>query len=257
MTEENRHRLMGDKALLICFYSQELYSNQLFAEHVCGGDGVCISCKKLTKYRPHPSIQVWRTVGAISTCSLFYTPTPPHNHTKHRLLHTLTTPNVKWFGRSLIARNARAGERQKEFFFLVKTFYSLRLINMSWQKYVDDSLIKTKKIAKGSIHTHDGAMKAGSKGFKPTPAEVKTALFGINKDASKFHTSGITIAGVKYTFLRSEPGKSAYAKKGDNGLIVVKTKKAVIIGVYTKGTQPGAATVVVEKLADYLKGAGF
>ena len=35
-------------------------------------------------------------------------------------------------------------------------------------------------------------------------------------------------------------------------MVCVKTKQAVLIGVYAEPTQPGEATKVVEGLADYL-----
>ena len=41
-------------------------------------------------------------------------------------------------------------------------------------------------------------------------------------------------------------------KKGSGGVVCVKTKQAVLIGMYDDGIQPGECTKVVETLADYL-----
>ena len=56
---------------------------------------------------------------------------------------------------------------------------------------------------------------------------MKAVLVGINGDPSVFYTTGLKIGGVKYTFLKREEGKSAYGKKSDSGVIVVKTMKCM------------------------------
>jgi profilin len=40
-------------------------------------------------------------------------------------------------------------------------------------------------------------------------------------------------------------------------VICVKTKQAVLIGVYDEDTQPGEATKIVEQLGDYLISVNF
>lgn len=42
-----------------------------------------------------------------------------------------------------------------------------------------------------------------------------------------------------------------------DGAVVVKTKQAVLVAVYTAPTQAGEMTPMVEALADYLIGAGY
>lgn len=46
-------------------------------------------------------------------------------------------------------------------------------------------------------------------------------------------------------------------KKGAGGVVMVKTGQAVLIGQYNETIQPGQATTVVEKLADYLRENGY
>ena len=48
-----------------------------------------------------------------------------------------------------------------------------------------------------------------------------------------------------------------YFAQGREGIIIVKTKQALLIGHYPESVQPGNATNVVEKLADYLIGVGY
>lgn len=45
--------------------------------------------------------------------------------------------------------------------------------------------------------------------------------------------------------------------QGKEGIIIVKTKQALLIAHYPENVQPGSATNVVEKLADYLIGVGY
>ena len=72
-------------------------------------------------------------------------------------------------------------------------------------------------------------------------------------DDSSIKKGGIHIANQSFIFLRSEVGRSIYGRKGaDSGICIVKSTKAIIIGTYGPGIQPGNCNYVVEKLADYL-----
>jgi hypothetical protein len=45
--------------------------------------------------------------------------------------------------------------------------------------------------------------------------------------------------------------------QGKEGVIIVKTKQAILVTHYPEKVQPGQAATVVEKLADYLTGVGY
>lgn len=45
--------------------------------------------------------------------------------------------------------------------------------------------------------------------------------------------------------------------QGKEGVVIVKTKQAILIGHYPESVQPGGAATTVEKLADYLIGVGY
>ena len=70
------------------------------------------------------------------------------------------------------------------------------------------------------------------------------------------------VCGGKYIALRADD-RSVYGKKvwpinqGTGGVACVKTKQAILIGVYEEPTQFGEATKVMETLADYLIGVNF
>ena len=124
---------------------------------------------------------------------------------------------------------------------------------MSWQVYIDQTLIGSGSVTSAAICGLDGSCWAKS-GIEVNTAEAKTLVTAISGDPSALYAGGIKLGGMKYTFLRSEPGRSVYGKKGsDSGCCIVKTGQTIIIGVYSGGgITPGACTKVVEGLADYL-----
>eukprot|EP01010_Urceolus_cornutus_P001886 NODE_2464_length_533_cov_241.803719_g1958_i0.p2 GENE.NODE_2464_length_533_cov_241.803719_g1958_i0~~NODE_2464_length_533_cov_241.803719_g1958_i0.p2 ORF type:complete len:127 (+),score=21.44 NODE_2464_length_533_cov_241.803719_g1958_i0:72-452(+) len=121
---------------------------------------------------------------------------------------------------------------------------------MSWQTYVDTNLLGTQKIKQASIHGLDGNPWATSKDFSIKPAEATDVVNGF-KNADGLRASGLKINGVKYIVIRADD-RSIYGKQGTGGIICVKTKTAVLFGVYDETAQPGEATKIVEQLADYL-----
>ena len=126
---------------------------------------------------------------------------------------------------------------------------------MSWQAYVDTNLVGTKMIAKAAIFGLDGNKWATSPGLNITSDEAKKLLAAF-KDPSAIRASGLYLATVKYLALKCDD-RSIYAKQGANGAVCVKTGKCVLIGIYDDKVQPGQASNVVEKLADYLIESGY
>ena len=126
---------------------------------------------------------------------------------------------------------------------------------MSWQAYVDNNLLGTKKLNNGAIIGLDGNVWAKSGGLNITPTEGKNIVAGFSNN-SLFQSAGLNCGGVKYMFLRSQD-HSVIGKKGQAGIHISKTGKAYIIGVYDTPTLPSEAAIIVEKLADYLISVGF
>ncbi|KAJ1566891.1 hypothetical protein HK096_000071, partial [Nowakowskiella sp. JEL0078] len=128
---------------------------------------------------------------------------------------------------------------------------------MSWDAYTSN-LIAQKSIHKAAIHGHDGSTWASSPGFAISGPEIQ-ALLAAYSDPSGIRASGITINKIKYIALKADD-RSIYGKKGSGGLVAVKTKQGVLIGVYDEvepAIAPGVAAKSVEVLADYLIGAGY
>ncbi|KAI0972752.1 profilin [Xylaria arbuscula] len=93
---------------------------------------------------------------------------------------------------------------------------------MSWQQYVDDSLIKSGHIAKGAIVSAAGdSVWASSPGFNLKPAELQTLVQilaaaenekGDQSAVAKAQAEGIYAAGERYVVARID-GRSIYARK--------------------------------------------
>ncbi|KAK5052634.1 hypothetical protein LTR84_002499 [Exophiala bonariae] len=127
---------------------------------------------------------------------------------------------------------------------------------MSWQAYVDTSLIGTGDVDQAAIFNSEGtSVWATSTNFNVTPQELKDIVAGF-KDAEKVQSSGVHVAGVKYMTIKADDS-SIYGKKGREGVIIRKTKQALLVAHYPATVQPGTATNTVEKLGDYLIGVGY
>ncbi|KAG2179163.1 hypothetical protein INT43_002013 [Umbelopsis isabellina] len=121
---------------------------------------------------------------------------------------------------------------------------------MSWQAYVDTNLLGSGQITQAGIYGAQGGQWAASNGFQVTPTELQAIQQGFS-DSSNLQANGVRINNVKYMFLRSDD-RSIYGKKGNDGVVIVKTVQAILVGVYDDKVTPGNATKVVEGLADYL-----
>jgi len=126
---------------------------------------------------------------------------------------------------------------------------------MSWQVYVDSNLVGSRKIARAAILGQAGGIWASTAGFTITLDEAKkiVAAFG---SAETVQASGVTLAGTKYFTLQANE-RSIYGKKGADGVVIVKTKQAVLVAVYVAPIQAPEATPIVEGLADYLISVGY
>jgi profilin len=137
---------------------------------------------------------------------------------------------------------------------------------MSWQQYIDESLI-------GSGHMHsacivglaDGSYWAYGGTFIPQPDEVNQIL-SILKEPTKLQVSGVTIAGQKFLGLRGDNTHFIFKKGGAGGCVYV-SKQTAVIGIYgdpsgenvMMNKDPNAVAVnpadcnqTVERIANYL-----
>jgi len=129
---------------------------------------------------------------------------------------------------------------------------------MSWQAYVDQSLIGTGNIDKALIAGLDGTIWAASAGFTIPPAELKVIIdsFEDKSDPKKVIAEGIKVNGEKYMTIDSD-SDSLKTKKGKEGLVAAKTVQAVLVGHHGPDVQTTNAFSSVAELQDYLKKVGY
>ncbi|WFD00264.1 profilin, required for normal timing of actin polymerization in response to thermal stress [Malassezia yamatoensis] len=126
---------------------------------------------------------------------------------------------------------------------------------MSWQGYVDNNLVGTGKVSQAAIIGLKGGVWAASAGFTISAEEQQAIVKGLD-DPTPLQANGIYANNKKYLTLQANP-RSVYGKAGGDGLCVVKTNQAVLIGAYQSPLLPGDANKVVEGLADYLISVGY
>jgi len=130
---------------------------------------------------------------------------------------------------------------------------------MSWQAYVDDSLVKSGHIDKGAIISAAGdSAWATSPGFSLTSGEMKTIadIYASSANAEKAQADGIWIGGDRYV-VATIADRSIYARKGKLGVCIAKTKQAILVGHHGEEMHAGNSRATVESLADYLIGVGY
>ncbi|KFZ07863.1 hypothetical protein V502_09696 [Pseudogymnoascus sp. VKM F-4520 (FW-2644)] len=130
---------------------------------------------------------------------------------------------------------------------------------MSWQAYVDSSLVGSGHLDKGAIISVAGdSVWATTPGFTVQPTETKNVVAALagGDAADKLWTEGIYIAGERFVVFKAE-GRSIYGRKGREGIVIVKTTQAILIGHYGDGVQAGNAASTVENLGDYLVKSGY
>ncbi|KAM0200875.1 hypothetical protein ACHAPA_008946 [Fusarium lateritium] len=131
---------------------------------------------------------------------------------------------------------------------------------MSWQAYVDTSLVSTGHIDKAALISAAGdSVWATSPGFELKPEELKTISAIVSGDSGakdKAFADGLYVAGERFVVARAED-RSIYARSGKKGLAVAKTTQAIIIAHHPDTAIAGNATSTVEGLADYLVKQGY
>jgi len=128
---------------------------------------------------------------------------------------------------------------------------------MSWQAYVDSSLIGSGHVDKGAIYSAKGdSVWATSAGFTISPAEIQEIVTGLSGSYDKLYAEGLHVAGEKFVLTKAED-RSLYARKGREGVVIVKTTQAILIAHYKDGMIAGNSAQTVEQLADYLISTGY
>ncbi|KAL4864318.1 hypothetical protein BDV12DRAFT_176310 [Aspergillus spectabilis] len=124
-----------------------------------------------------------------------------------------------------------------------------------WQGYVDSSLMGSGQFDKAAIISYDfSGVEASTPGFSVSPQELQGlgSAFG---DSTYAMQHGFTIGGEKFLAIKADD-RSLYGKKGKEGAVVVRTASAILIGHHPESIQTTNAAAAIEKVADYINGAG-
>ena len=121
---------------------------------------------------------------------------------------------------------------------------------MAWQPYIDSSLVGSGKISSGAILGLDGSIWASSPSLSLTPAETRT-LTSAFLDPTPIRSEGFRLSGTKYITIMSTE-REIYGKAGACGVCCVKTKQAVVVGLFDEKMISGEAAKIVGGLSDYL-----
>ncbi|KAF2654501.1 Profilin/allergen [Lophiostoma macrostomum CBS 122681] len=128
-----------------------------------------------------------------------------------------------------------------------------------WQAYVDSSLLGTGNIDKAVIcGVSDWQPWATSAGFNIPDAERKAIAqsFDDTNSPKKIVSEGLKINGEKYMVIEATDD-SIKAKKGKEGLVVLKTKQAILIAHHPADVQTPTAYSSVVELQEYLLNVGY
>ncbi|TVY35475.1 Profilin [Lachnellula occidentalis] len=120
---------------------------------------------------------------------------------------------------------------------------------MSWQG--------SGHVDKGAIYSAKGdSVWATSADFNISPAEMQEIVTGLGGSYDKLYAEGLHLGGDKYVLTKAED-RSLYARKGREGIVIVKTTQAILIAHYKDGMIAGNSAQTVEQLADYLISTGY
>ncbi|KAI1431503.1 profilin [Xylaria sp. CBS 124048] len=131
---------------------------------------------------------------------------------------------------------------------------------MSWQAYIDTSLVGTGHIDKAAIVSSAGdSVWAASADFTIQPAELKTItsiLKGDKATIDKGYAEGLYVAGERYVLTRCDED-FMYARQGQTGVCVALTRQTFIVAHHSKDQIAGNASTTTKALADYFKNLGY
>ncbi|KAK3323926.1 profilin [Cercophora scortea] len=134
--------------------------------------------------------------------------------------------------------------------------------NTTYAHHVLASLVGTGHIDKAAIISAAGdSTWAATPGFSLKPEETQALVAILNGNGSgpavdKAFSDGVYVQGERYVAFNVED-RHVYGRHGRTGIIVVKTKQAILVAHYGESQIAGNSTQTVEALADYLIKAGY
>ncbi|KAH8173144.1 profilin domain-containing protein [Sarocladium implicatum] len=132
---------------------------------------------------------------------------------------------------------------------------------MSWQAYIDTSLIGSGNVDAGAIISVAGdSVWAASPDFQLSADEMKTIASILKGDSAakdKAFGEGIYAAGTRYVLAKVDEDEGIYARSGKIGIVAAKSTQAIVIARHPDGVGAGPISVTVTGLTKYLKDQGY
>jgi len=126
----------------------------------------------------------------------------------------------------------------------------------SHKAYVDDQLIGTGKIVRAAIVGKQGGVWASSQGYNLAKDEQNFLTSTLFTNPGEAQSHGIQLGGTKFMTIKAEPDE-VIGRKGDRGVFIVPTNLALLVAEYEAPTPAGDASLVIGKLAAYLKSVNY
>ncbi|KAJ1927716.1 profilin, required for normal timing of actin polymerization in response to thermal stress [Tieghemiomyces parasiticus] len=124
---------------------------------------------------------------------------------------------------------------------------------MSWQAWADT--ITNAGFKCGAIYGQQGGCWAQSNGCTLSDEEFQKISHGF-QDVSQLGQTGLVVNGIKYFALLCDD-TTLRGKKGDNGVLIIKSNQAIVIGVFDSRMQPGEANLKLDDVVKNLKNSGY
>ncbi|KAH3759986.1 Pfy1 profilin [Pelomyxa schiedti] len=125
-----------------------------------------------------------------------------------------------------------------------------------WQQYVDN-LMKWGVLASAALLDNtNGVVWAQTADFPVVRPHEAATLARNFSNPSIPQDNGIGVGEQRFVCIKADE-RSVYGKSTNGGVITVKTKRAIIVGIVASGKPPGSVAKVVEDMADYLISLGY
>eukprot|EP00041_Stephanoeca_diplocostata_P003757 m.37680 g.37680 ORF g.37680 m.37680 type:complete len:131 (-) comp14585_c1_seq4:2300-2692(-) len=123
----------------------------------------------------------------------------------------------------------------------------------TWTQHVQ-ALVSTGNVKQCSIHGVDGNLWASTEGFSPSVEEAAAINKYLSDDfaAQLLPAAGVVANGTKYMYVRHQPDRNVYAKRGAGGICVGKSGRALVFATYESPMSFQNCIYEVEKLVDFL-----
>ncbi|XP_040283369.1 profilin-4 [Bufo bufo] len=120
------------------------------------------------------------------------------------------------------------------------------------QNLLYDALIKTQHVESAAlIKIREATALMSPPGFHLQPQQVQVIINAF-RNSSVLRREGFHFLDKNYKCLRADKN-SIYAKCGNNGVIMVKTKSNILLATYRDGMYPSVCVEATEKLGSYFR----